>query len=177
MIAIIAAVSSNGVYGSTKGLLWSFKTDMEFFREQTKGSTVIMGRSTWESLDRQTPLPNRQNIVVTTTDPSVPDGVIRVSTVGQAIEVAEGQKIFLIGGKNIWLEGIREFADTLFVTEILSEFKQEEGFVFPGLTNPGHFTNRTFSKHTIGDETTYDTDRLTGKMHRLHFARYDLFQI
>ena len=177
MIAIIAAVSSNGVYGSTNGLPWSFKRDMEFFRAQTSGSTIIMGRSTWDSLERNTPLPNRQNIVVTTTNPDVPEGVMKTSTVRQAIELAERDKVFLIGGKNIWLEGIRELADTLFVTEILSEFIEEQGFVFQGLTRPGHFTNRTFSKHTIGDEVTEDVDRLTGKMHRLHFARYDLFQI
>jgi dihydrofolate reductase len=177
MISIIAAVSSNGVYGSSSGLPWSFKTDMDFFKGMTSGSTIIMGRSTWESLGRSTPLPNRQNIVVSNKNPDLPQGVICASTPQQAIDMANQEKIFLIGGKNIWLEGIRELADTLFITEILSDFPAEEGFVFPGLTSPGHFTNRTFSKHTIGEETVEDTDKMTGKMHKLHFARYDLFKI
>lgn len=177
MIAIIAAVSSNGVYGTSQGLPWSFKTDMAFFKEKTAGSTVIMGRATWESLGKYRPLPNRQNIVVTSKEIDLLGGAMSADSVKAAIELADKENVFLIGGKNIWLEGIRELADTLFITEILDEFPAEEGFVFSGLTSPGHFTNRTFSKHTIGEETVEDTDRMTGKMHKLHFARYDLFQI
>ena len=42
------------------------KLDMKMFRQVTKGATVVMGRNTWESLNRK-PLPGRKNIIITST--------------------------------------------------------------------------------------------------------------
>src|ERR1019366_5024817 len=70
-IALIGAVSANGVYGIGRGsegrLAWeSNKRDMAFFKKETTGHTVIMSRGTWLSLPKKArPLPERINIVVT----------------------------------------------------------------------------------------------------------------
>src|SRR5438874_2874817 len=62
-LALIAAVASNGVIGADNRLPWRLSADLVRFRELTTGHAVIMGRRTWESLQRA--LPGRQNIVVT----------------------------------------------------------------------------------------------------------------
>ena len=46
-IAIIAAVSANGVDGVDGGIPCRSKIDMEFFKEMTTDHTVVMGRKTW----------------------------------------------------------------------------------------------------------------------------------
>lgn len=60
----IWAESANGVIGSQGGLPWKSSEDMKIFREKTAGSTIIMGRKTWDSLPVK-PLPGRENIIVT----------------------------------------------------------------------------------------------------------------
>ena len=64
-ISIIAAVADNGAIGRNNQLLWHIKEDLRYFKRITTGHTVIMGRKTWESLGK--PLPNRRNIVVSST--------------------------------------------------------------------------------------------------------------
>lgn len=62
----IFAQSQNGFIGKDNDLLFSIPEDMKYFRDQTKGGTVIMGRKTWESLkEPYKPLPNRLNIILT----------------------------------------------------------------------------------------------------------------
>jgi len=50
--------------GKTGGIPWNIPDDMQWFREYTKDSVIIMGRKTWESLPKK-PLPGRVNIVLT----------------------------------------------------------------------------------------------------------------
>ena len=61
---LIVAVSENWGIGKDNGLLFSIPTDMRFFRETTKGHTVVMGRKTLESFPNGQPLKNRTNIVL-----------------------------------------------------------------------------------------------------------------
>jgi len=59
----IAAVSLNGVIGADNQIPWRLPADFAWFRRQTLGQFVLMGRKTLESLGR--PLPGRTNIVFT----------------------------------------------------------------------------------------------------------------
>ena len=63
-ISIIAAISENDAIGKDQQLLCHMPTDMKRFKALTTGHAVIMGRKTFESLPH--PLPNRQNIILTT---------------------------------------------------------------------------------------------------------------
>lgn len=61
-------MTPDGGIGMNNRLPWdTLQGDLARFRELTHGSTVIMGRNTWESLPRR-PLPHRRNIVVTSRD-------------------------------------------------------------------------------------------------------------
>lgn len=66
MNAIFAVNQADG-FGTGTGMPWPrSKVDLERFRMITWGSTVVMGRGTWES-DMPKPLPNRRNCVLSHT--------------------------------------------------------------------------------------------------------------
>ena len=60
-LALIAAVSRNGVIGHDNKLLWHLPEDLKFFKQTTLGCPILMGRKTSESIGR--PLPGRRNVV------------------------------------------------------------------------------------------------------------------
>ena len=51
-ISIIAAMSQNRVIGIRNSLPWRLPADLRFFKTKTMGHTLIMGRKTFESLQK-----------------------------------------------------------------------------------------------------------------------------
>ncbi|MES0870549.1 dihydrofolate reductase [Pseudovibrio sp. SCP19] len=125
-ISMISAVAENGVIGANNDMPWSVSTDLKFFRKTTTGKPVIMGRRTFESICTTLgkPLPNRKNIVITR-DPSYAyDGVEVVSSLGDALtlanDIAENDdvdEIMIVGGGQIYKEAMPK-ASTLYITRI-----------------------------------------------------------
>jgi dihydrofolate reductase len=62
-LSIIVAMNKDRVIGKNGKMPWHYPGDLRWFKEKTMGSTVIMGRKTWESIGGK-PLPGRNNIVV-----------------------------------------------------------------------------------------------------------------
>ena len=62
---MIAAADRNWGIGLKNRLLVRIPSDMKFFRSETTGKTVIMGRKTLETFPGGKPLPDRRNIVLT----------------------------------------------------------------------------------------------------------------
>ena len=60
---MILAADSDWAIGKDGALLAHIPEDMKFFRETTAGSTVVMGRKTWDSIGAK-PLPGRTNCVI-----------------------------------------------------------------------------------------------------------------
>lgn len=114
-ISMIAAIGKNNELGKGNDLIWHFKEDMKFFKETTTGSTVIMGRKTFESLPKA--LPNRRNIVISGSRDFKPENAEVVSGIKKAIEISDGENVFIIGGGTIYKEFL-PFADKLYLTEI-----------------------------------------------------------
>jgi dihydrofolate reductase len=141
-ISVIAAVSSNGVYAQDGRLPWHSPSDMNYFKRQTIDSTVIMGLATWNSLpEKFRPLPNRQNIVISTTTDYIADGVSVVKSLQNGIREASHDNIFLIGGKRIWLEGLL-LAEKLLLTVVETNIETDDGvLVCEELLCPAGFQN------------------------------------
>jgi dihydrofolate reductase len=59
----IAAMSLNRVIGAGNKIPWHLPEDFKWFKRQTAGNIVVMGRKTFESLGK--PLPNRKNLILT----------------------------------------------------------------------------------------------------------------
>lgn len=75
MIKMIIATDDNYAIGNRGGLPWpKIKEDMRYFKEQTVGCNVIMGMTTFKSLQKlgfEQGLPDRLNIVLTNQVPEL----------------------------------------------------------------------------------------------------------
>src|SRR3954471_21586278 len=114
MIRLIWAQGDGGVIGADGGLPWHLPEDLKLFRELTVGSTVVMGRRTWESLpDRFRPLPGRTNVVLTSDPDWAVEGARRVASVQQVL--TEHETCWVIGGGAVYAAFLPH-ADRLVVT-------------------------------------------------------------
>lgn len=130
---IIVAYDRNRAIGANNTLPWAgrMKTDMRRVKELTTGNAIIMGRKTFESIGR--PLPNRQNIVVSTTGVDVP-GIISVSTLDDAYDAVEaGRHAYIFGGGRLYESAI-DTVDEIIATEIDTVVEGADAF-FPPLGN------------------------------------------
>ncbi|MEK7461861.1 MAG: dihydrofolate reductase [Patescibacteria group bacterium] len=115
-ISIIVAHSRNMVIGKANALLWRLPDDLKRFKKLTTGHPIIMGRKTYQSINR--PLPDRTNIIITRdTNLKIP-GCIIVHSAAEAIKKAkefDQEEIFIIGGAEIYKETL-PVTDRLYVT-------------------------------------------------------------
>jgi dihydrofolate reductase len=112
MISFIVAASTNNAIGKGNQLLWHLPNDMRFFKNTTWGMPMIMGRKTFESVNKK--FPGRTNIVITRQKDWEREGVIVVSSLEEALKKAEetnGKEIFIIGGGEIFKESISSRKD------------------------------------------------------------------
>lgn len=126
-VSMIAAVGKNLELGKNNDLIWHFKEDMKFFKETTMGHPVIMGRKTFESLPKV--LPGRRNIVISSNAEYKADGAEVVTSVEDALKIAENEDAFVIGGGKIYKEFL-PYANNLYLTEIDADCKDADTF-FP----------------------------------------------
>jgi dihydrofolate reductase len=118
-IALIVAMSANGVIGDKGKVPWHIREDLQRFKRLTMGHPIIMGRKTYESIGK--PLPGRTNIVLTRSPNfTAPPEVLTFTDLGAALDHCRGQNhdyAFIIGGSNIYQLAL-PLADKLFVAEV-----------------------------------------------------------
>lgn len=126
-LTMIAAIGKNNELGKDNKLLWHLPQDMKFFREQTKGHTIIMGRKTFESLPGL--LPHRHHIVISRSHPDLPKEVEIFDSPDAFIEAYQDTKeeIFVIGGAMIYKEFL-PCAYRLLLTEIDQDYDADAFF-------------------------------------------------
>ncbi len=127
MIAIVVAHSANRVIGRDGGLPWRLPGDLRRFRELTRGSTVVMGRRTFESLpDAFRPLPERRNLVLSA-DPSYrARGAEVFASLDSALEACDGD-CFVIGGEITYRDALPR-CHRVYATEIDAELEGDAFF-------------------------------------------------
>ncbi|MDC0736766.1 dihydrofolate reductase [Cognatishimia sp. SS12] len=128
MISLIVARAQNGAIGKDNDIPWYAPEDLQFFKRETLGGAVIMGRNTWESLPFK-PLKNRLNIVVSSQGGL---GDICVPSVEAAIAEAQAQgyqRIYGIGGAGIY-RAMLPLAQRLLITEVALDIPDADAF-FP----------------------------------------------
>jgi len=115
-IHLIWAQDERGGIGKNGKLPWHISEDLKNFKKLTSGSTILMGRNTWESLPVR-PLPERRNIVLSSKE--VPD-VEYYTSVEECIKTLDGdgtEKLFVIGGTTVYRNFIHR-ADELHITHV-----------------------------------------------------------
>lgn len=121
-LSIIVAASENNIIGQGNKLPWHLSEDLKFFKETTMGKPIVMGRKTYESIGK--PLPGRMNIVLSKKVGWRPDGVEVVSSISEALGVAESKaaadnvdELFVIGGEQIYTLAL-PLADRVYLTRV-----------------------------------------------------------
>ncbi len=145
-VIVVAAVGSNGVIGVRGDLPWRIPADLRRFRSLTMGSTLVMGRRTFESIGR--PLPGRRTIVLTRQPDWRADGVTVTHSLDEALRLAGDADVFVVGGGEIYALAL-PLAQRLELTEVeqapdgdtlfpaieasawvVAERRQQDGFAF-----------------------------------------------
>ena len=125
---MMVARSDNRVIGKDNDLVWHMPADLRYFKETTMGHYVIMGRKTYESVDK--PLPGRLNIIVTRQKNYYRECCIVVHSLEEAFQLAEAngqEEVFVLGGSQIYSLAMDQ-ADRIYLTEIKAEFEGDSYF-------------------------------------------------
>ena len=164
IISLIAALDKNRVIGNKNKIPWHIKDDLIHFKDLTLHHTVIMGRTTFDSLlgyyqKSGRPIPERRHIIVSRDlnySITVPETFITHS-IDEALELAkvkemktvgQGGEIFISGGASLFEQTIKK-ADRLHLTLVHG--------IYEGDT---YFPDYSDFKTVIGEETKKTDDGL-----------------
>jgi dihydrofolate reductase len=125
-ITLIAAMARNRAIGLDGQMPWHLPAELRHFKEATMGKPIVMGRKTWQSIGRA--LPGRQNIVISRSPSLQAPGCDVAGSFEQAIALAEGDEVMIIGGGQIYAEAMPH-ADRMVLT--LVECDPEADAWFP----------------------------------------------
>ena len=114
-IIMIVAMADNGVIGDNGKLPWHLPADLKYFKAQTAGCPMIMGRKTFDSLPGL--LPGRRHIILTRDPHWYAHGAEKAGNIADAINLAEAPKIFIIGGAQIY-KIFETYADKILLTQV-----------------------------------------------------------
>ena len=114
---LIVACDPKGGIGYNNKLPWTnIQGDLPRFKELTTGKVVVMGRNTWESLPKK-PLPNRINVVVSSTD--IP-GITTLTGLPDKDNM-HLRDVYLIGGAKL-INSSWHLIDEVHLTKTFSEY-------------------------------------------------------
>lgn len=116
-LTMIAAVGKNLELGKDNKLIWHFKEDMKFFRDNTINKPIVMGMNTLESLPKL--LPKRTHIVLTRQNKKLDPSIIVVHSIDELLDYVENCKteVMVIGGASIYQQLIG-YSNKMLLTEI-----------------------------------------------------------
>lgn len=146
MISLIVAATTEYGIGKDNNLPWDIQEELNNFKritsnviDKSKKNCIIMGRNTWMSLPKK-PLPNRLNIIVSTTligsDSSEDSDVVIVNSILGAIKYAKEREdienIFIIGGEAIYNHVINNhisIIDKIYLSIITDKYYECDKFI------------------------------------------------
>lgn len=127
---LIVAVDKNWGIGYRNKLLVSIPEDMKFFRSETGGKVVVMGRKTLESFPNGLPLKNRTNIVLTKNPDYRVKGAVICHSVEEILEELKKyptEDVYVIGGDSIYKQFL-PYCNVAHVTRIDHAYEADAFF-------------------------------------------------
>lgn len=127
---LIVAIADDNAIGVRGQLPWHLPEDLKYFKDNTKGFPVIMGRTTYFSLPFR-PLKGRKNIVLNLGGEPIPE-VCCVYSFDEAYAQAEAtgaEKCFVMGGASVYRAAMPDM-DELYITHVHTTVPEADTF-FP----------------------------------------------
>ncbi len=126
-ITLIALIGKNNELGLNNKLIWKIPEDMKFFKENTTGKIIVMGRKTFDSLGGL--LPNRRHIVLTRSNINLGSEVLTFKSKEELLNYLTNinEEIMVIGGSQIYKEFITD-ANKMLITIVDASSKADAYF-------------------------------------------------
>jgi dihydrofolate reductase len=119
VVSLIVAMAMNRVIGADGKIPWHLPNELQLFKRLTMGHHIIMGRRTYESINRL--LPGRTTVIVTRQQDYAVPGAVVVHSLDDAIAACGGDaEVFVIGGADIFNLAM-PIADRLYLTVVDAE--------------------------------------------------------
>lgn len=124
----IVVVDKNWGIGRNNGLLFRLPPDMARFKRLTTGNVVVMGGNTLRSFPGGRPLPDRTNIVLSST---IAEGdyitVRNLDALRQTLKKFDTDRVFVIGGASFY-KTMLPYCRTVHVTKVDADGNAEVYF-------------------------------------------------
>ena len=118
-LSLIVAMGRNRVIGADGKIPWHLPNELKLFKSLTMGHHIVMGRKTYESINRL--LPGRTSVIVTRQRDYAVAGAVVVHSVPAALAACCGDsECFVIGGADLFRETL-PLADRLYLTTVDAE--------------------------------------------------------
>lgn len=126
-LSLIWAMADNRVIGIKNRLPWKLPADMKWFRQNTMGKPIIMGRLTFESFGAK-PLPGRRNIIVSRNVDYSAEGIEVFNSLDAALAATtDAEEVMLIGGMSLYTQAL-PLADRLYMTLVHANVEGDAWF-------------------------------------------------
>lgn len=136
---IIVNVDNNWAIGNKNRLLVSIPNDMKFFRQETTGKVVVLGRKTLETFPQGQPLKNRTNIILTRDKNFRAGDAVVVHSKEELLEELKKypeEDIYVIGGASVY-NLLLPYCNVAHVTRTDHEYEADT--YFPNLDEDGQW--------------------------------------
>lgn len=118
-LSLIVAMAKNRVIGADGKIPWHLPNELQLFKSVTMGHHIIMGRKTYESINRL--LPGRTTVIVTRQKDYAIPGAKIAHTLDEAVALCAGDsEIFVIGGGELYRAALPK-TDRIYLTIVDAE--------------------------------------------------------
>lgn len=149
-ITLIVAASENNVIGKNNKMLWRLPNDFKYFKKNTLGHSVVMGRKTFESIGK--PLVDRRNIILTRNFNYLPEETDVANSVNEVLNYCRDEReIFVIGGSEIYKQTL-PLASKILLTRVHTQIDGDA--YFPELLDH-EWKKVSAEKHEQDDQHPY----------------------
>lgn len=158
---LIVAVDENWAIGNKNELLISIPADHKFFRQETTGKVVVLGRKTLETFPQGLPLKNRTNIIMSTNPAyKVKDAVVvhNVEELLEELKKYDTEDVYIVGGESVYRQML-PYCNVAHVTRIDHAYAADA--YFPNLDESPEWQITADSEEQTYFDITY------------HFLKYE----
>lgn len=147
-IVAIWAQDKSGIIGKNNCLPWHLPKDLKHFKETTLNQAILMGRVTFEGMNKHL-LPNRETLILTTQSDYQVDGATVVTSVEEVLTwyKAQDKDLYVVGGSQIY-KLFEPYVDKLIITQVQADVDDDTYF-------PRDFD---FSKFLLVSSEDYEKD-------------------
>lgn len=131
-LSLVAAVAENGAIGRDGALPWRIADDLAWFKRNTMGKPMVMGRRTFDSIGKA--LPGRDSIVLSRDAGWRADGVYLTRALPAALRLGgacaharDVGELCVIGGGELYAQTL-DRAERLYLTKVRAQIDGDAYF-------------------------------------------------